>query len=167
MAASLGYKILIDGYNVIKRNRALSQLALEPGRRQLVAQASLIKWPVPVGSIIIVFDAKECEQTRHQVSEKVIVLFVPDADREIQREIRAQHPGQHYLLVSEDSELISTAKSHGVPCRDVSWFFGRAVPQRAALKKISQAAKAGNLSDVAARKITEELSNYWLKHEKK
>ena len=165
MPPSLGYKILLDGYNIIKRNQSWSDQPLEAARKLLINRAAQMKWPVPVDTIKIVFDAKASEHTRHHPFEKVVACFVSDADREIQREIRAKHPRQPYLLISDDAELISTAKAHGVAIHAVSWFMNVA-PLSKGNKHKQPDEGAGKVSTTAARKIPEEMGNYWLRREK-
>ena len=166
MPTSLGYKILLDGYNIIMRNPSWAHQPLEASRKLLVSRAAQMKWPVPVEGITIIFDAKGSEPTRYRPFEKIVTCFVPDADKEIQREIREKQPQRPCLLISDDAELKSTAKAHGVTIHTVSWFINLAPVSKG--NRHPQFKEGGEkISITAARKITEELGNYWLRHEKK
>lgn len=163
MDSSHGYRILLDGYNIIKQHPQWSKLPLESARRELISAAASIKWPVALGCVKIIFDGRGNEPSQHRVSSKMAVCYAPDADAEIQQEIRALYSRCRLALVSNDRELQHTAKSHKARVYTVSWFLtslSSGVKGRPLRHGPEEAEKT---SVAAARRITEEFSKYWLK----
>ena len=169
MYPSPGYRILLDGYNIIKQHPQWSKQPLETARRQLVSTAGSMKWPFPLDSIKVVFDGKNNEPSQYKTVSKVVVCYVPDADTEIQKDIRALYNHCRLALVSNDRELQHTAKSHKVSVYTVSWFLKQASSDSRVKSRQLRPDPEGaeKTSAVAARRITEELSKYWLKDREK
>ena len=163
MHASSSYRILLAGYNIIKQHPQWSKQPLESARRQLISIAASMKWPVALDCVKVIFDGQNNEPSQYHASSKILVCYAPIADVEIQQDIRALYNHCRLALVSNDRELQHTAKVHKVRVYTVSWF----------LKQASSRIKSGQLrhdpegaektSVAAARRITEELSKYWLK----
>lgn len=158
----------MDGYNIIKQHPQWSKQPLEPARRQLIQYAASFKWPVALDGIKIVFDADKQEPSQYQVSSKITVCYVPDADIEIQQDIRSLYGRFRLALVSNDRELQHTGKSHQVRVYTVSWFLSQAAAGGGAVNPKSRREEIDDKASAsAARRITEELSRYWLKNREK
>lgn len=176
-----GYTVLLDGYNLIMRHPRLQKLELPVARQSLLETVKNVRWPFPVIQLVLVFDGPENSIC---LSGDVVMRFShPSADSFILHSIRsAKHPGR-LAVISDDRELVDTAKSHGVFRYSSEWLFQcSSVPlknlnhprasyikqKRAGRKiKIHRQGQAAEMPDKSlrastARKITEELENRWL-----
>ncbi len=168
MHSSLGYRILVDGYNVIKQHPQWSKQPLEAGRRQLINATASMKWPFPLDCIKVIFDGQNNEPSQYKASPKILVCYAPTADAEIQQDIRTLYNHCHLALVSNDRELQQTAKSHRVRVYTVSWFLKQASSRAVKNKQLYHDTDDAEKPSVAAsRRITEELAKYWLKNREK
>jgi predicted RNA-binding protein with PIN domain len=160
MDAAGRYTILVDGYNVIKRHGAWDRLPLAEGRRRLVQLLADVRWPVPRPRIIIVFDGPEAGQGSGGGGVQVR-FAAPSADADIQDAIRTSRSPQRLIVISDDGEILRTAKSHGVTRYPGRWLFAR----RAATttRHPHDAPDTIDLPAATARRITDELAARWLK----
>lgn len=159
MSGTPGYQILVDGYNVIKRNPELAKLSLEQARKQLASRLTATKWPFPVQLIHLIFDAKDSDGSSYRISSTLQIRFADDADEAIQQQIRKLPNPRQSLLISDDQKLRSTAKAHGVSVLSSSCLFG---PKRAPVGSVKKQAEPEKISQAEARRINEELSKHWL-----
>jgi predicted RNA-binding protein with PIN domain len=150
--------VLIDGYNVIKRSPKWADLELERARKQLIFFLSNIKWPIPVKEIKLFFDcAKETGYASRGRFGQIQVCFAkPSADLWIQELIRQSPNPREFLLISDDKELIHTARVHGALCYSVSWLILRGKP-----KTKESETKSTFLSAQDYSRINRELSELW------
>lgn len=166
-----GYSILVDGYNVIKRHAPWSRLVLEDGRRRLIGLLQHARWPVPVTRIIVVFDTHDAEAGCHRMNDHVEVRFAsPSADAYLQDAIRALRAPARLLVISDDREILSTAKSHHAHWRHTSWLFEHAgsgakssKPARDPKRSSRHEPEDDHPSAGIARSITEEMAKRWLR----
>ncbi len=159
MAIAPRYSILIDGYNVIKRHPNWRHLPLQEARRRLLGHLASVRWPVPSPMIVAVFDTQG-DDAGHAPQPNLRVQFAsPSADAYIQDAIRRSPAPQHLLLISDDGEILRTAKSHGARRYPVSWLFAAPKPPAGS----SSAEAKGALPASEARRITEELAKRWLR----
>ncbi len=150
--------MLVDGYNVLGRHAAWRRHAPAQARRHLLDALADARWPVPVGAVHVIFDGP-CNET--PVSSPVLrVQFAsPSADAAIGARLRAARASQRLLLVTDDSELVSLARAHGVTRQSCAWLLGRLEAAQA-----KPAAPSANpaLSAAVRRRITEDLARQWL-----
>ena len=150
---------MIDGYNVIKRHPAWKRLPPLEGRQRLIQHVQSIQWPVPVAQTVAVFDApSESSQTIHAALR---LCFAPSADAWIQATVRASHAPSRLLIISDDREILDTAKSHGARCCPATWLIERRAGSPPRARRDTPSAK--DLPAGEARRITEELERRWLK----
>lgn len=162
MTGRSGYTVLIDGYNVIKQHRSWQHLPLEQARRCLIQWVEQRRWPVPISRAVVVFDgpAESPSITRASLHVR---FASPSADADIQRTIRASDSPARLLIISDDREIIDTAKSHGAlryPCR---WL---ASAPRTRRQADPPAPEKPSLPAATARQITDELATRWLRRPK-
>ena len=159
-----GYTVLIDGYNAIKRHAAWAKLPLSEGRRRLIELVQHARWPVPIASVTIVFDGHASEFPSQRTVGLLRVRFAtPTADTDIMQTIRTSHSPDHLLVISNDGEILRTAKSHGVLRYAVEWL----VEARVRAARPGQRIHDGHVEKPTppaktAREITEELAKRWL-----
>lgn len=153
-----GYTVLVDGYNVIKRHPAWARLPLEAARRLLQDAVGGSPWPYPIRRIVFVFDGPETVE--RVASTRIVIRFAsPSADADIQAAIReAAHP-ERLIIISDDRDILHTAKSHGAVHHPTQWLLTRAAPT----KPTESSAGKGTLPAATARQITEELAARWLR----
>lgn len=114
------YTALIDGYNVIKRHPAWKRAGAAEGRARLIRHLGILRWPVPVTRTVIVFDGPS--ESLQRITATLQVRFAaPSADAWIQDTIRASRSPSRLLLVSDDRDILTTAKSHGTLCYPTTW----------------------------------------------
>ena len=171
------YTVFIDGYNVIMRHATWSHLPLADARTRLVELAGRGRWPVPVGRIVIVFDAASAAPAPHEAGPtspvrpaigshragrgRVEVRFVsPSADADIQREIRTSRYPERLVVISDDRDILHTAKRHGARRESARSLLERPRPTRQH-DAVSTPEKL-ILPAAAARAITDELAKRWL-----
>ena len=162
MGGPRDYTVLIDGYNVIKRHAAWNHAPLPEARHRLMALLTRTRWSVAVSRILVVFDGPVSESVSSRGNRQLEVHFAtPSADAYIQRAIRTSPTPEHLLIISDDGEILRTAKSHGTRRYSTHWLFERSLsatppphPDRGS-EKIA-------LSASTARRITEELAKRWL-----
>lgn len=154
------YAILVDGYNVIMRHPRWRQLPLQEGRRRLLAHVAGIHWPVPSASVTVVFDTRG-ENAGHDPQPDLRVRFAsPSADAYLQDAIRRSHSPRQLIVISDDGEILRTARSHGAQRYPAAWLFAK--PASVTAGKPEGPAK-GALPAAEARSITEELAKRWLR----
>lgn len=154
-----GYTAILDGYNIIKRHPQWAARPLVHGRQQLVEFVAQLRWPVRVGRILVVFDTQDPQPGGDYAVGSVAVRFAsPSADAAIQELLRTNPQPRYLLIVSDDREILQTARAHGARCCSSAWLWqARATTGRAAAPE----SKAG-LPAAQARAITEELARRWL-----
>ena len=163
MGTAPRYSILIDGYNVIKRHPDWRHLPLQAARRRLLGHLAGVRWPVPTPSIVVVFDTQG-DDAGHAPQSNLRVQFAsPSADAYLQDAIRRSPSPRHLVVISDDGEILRTAKSHGAQRYPTSWIFVHSAP--AAGSRASHPPK-GSLPAAEARRITEELAKRWLRPSK-
>lgn len=117
----MNHTILLDGYNIIFKKPLWRNLSAEAARLKLQTVADSARYPVAIHSIIIVYDAPE--SSRIAISPRCTVYYAaPSADSYIQQFIRNNANSMTISLITNDRELIGTAKSHAVQCYSVKWF---------------------------------------------
>ena len=156
--------VLIDGYNVIKRTRDFDSLPLETARNRLIALLPLVRWPTTVSQIIVVFDAPE--SSRLSPSSKLAIQYAyPSADAFIRNRIQTGDERTRFIVVSDDREILHTAKVNGAVCYSTAWLMRQRAPG-----KQGSSPKRGDsgehddrpLSGPREREITEELRKRWV-----
>ena len=164
MASSHGHTVLVDGYNVIKRHAAWQSLPLEAGRAQLAALAGRVRWPFPASRVILVFDSRSAELAAgsRRAGLVQIQFASPSADAHIQEAIRAARDPSRLLIITDDGDILRTAKSHGAASRSGAWLLSRGEPRSGAAGREAASGRS-TLSAAEARRITEELAKRWLK----
>jgi predicted RNA-binding protein with PIN domain len=159
MSGPRNYTILIDGYNVIKRHPGWARLGLQEARRRLLEHVGRGRWPMTPCRVRVIFDGPGLEETLHELTPTVSARFAsPSADAYILKAIRESREPDRLLVISDDGEILRTAKSHGVRRQPVAWLLKpEALPQRPRHAESEQPA----LPAAEARRITEELAKRW------
>lgn len=161
---SHGRKIVaIDGYNVIYQHREWAVLTAEEARRRLISFVRDKTWPFAVARCYVVFDAKE--SSRLVPAEELIVQFAaPSADSYIRDLARASAEPGRLAVISDDKEIIHTAKVCHAKHFTARWFleesFKKAGPPKG---KASEEPGKSGLSALESLQITEEMAEYWLR----
>ncbi len=159
-----GYTVLVDGYNVIKRNSAFDSLSLEAGRKRLVTAMMAVPWGFPVERIVVVFDGPESSSS-HPSARLTVQYAAPSADDFIRSTIQASAYPRHLAVVSDDREVQYTAKIHGARCLSTSSVRARAAtPGGTKINANATDIKESSISAVQLRLITDELRKRWLKN---
>lgn len=162
MPQAPGYTAIVDGYNVIKRHPQWAAWPLARARQQLVGCLAQHRWPVPVIRILVVFDSQAPQPAGDYAMGPVAVRFAsPSADAAIQELLRTAPQPQRLLIVSDDREILHTARAHGARCQ-ASRALWQAPGRRSRAPGPSPEDKTG-LPAAQARAITEELARRWLK----
>ncbi len=112
--------VLVDGYNLIKNDPALSASearSLESGRRALISRL-LTSFDQHANDIIVVFDgsASPLPAPASERHGSVRVLFTrggETADTLIKRLLAAEPPGRQVVLLSDDRELREVVLARG------------------------------------------------------
>lgn len=149
---------MIDGYNVIKRHPAWKRLTPFEGRRRLIQHVQTLHWPLHVTRAVAVFDAPS--GSSQPITASLRICFAPSADAWIQDTIRACRTPERLLIVSDDREILDTAKSHGARCCPSTWLIERRSTSAPEPRRDTPSTK--NLPASEARRITEELEQRWL-----
>ena len=155
------YTALVDGYNAIKRRPEWRRLTPTDGREHLLRRLETIRWPVPVRRTVVIFDGPSDEAARG-IGSNLDIRFARSADACIQEAIRSSASPSRLLIVSNDREILATAKSHGAHSYSIDWLFdhsGQAAPRQQARHA---APEKSSLPAADARRITEELAKRWL-----
>ena len=156
-----GYTALVDGYNVIKRHPAWTRLPPAEGRQRLKEHLLAVRWPIPVVDMVAVFDAPSTSMQR--VASTLRICFAaPSADRWLQDAVRTNRTPERLLVISDDREILTTAKQHGARCHSTIWLLDRRRTTPAPRPHGGRISPAKNLSAGEARNITEELERRWL-----
>ncbi len=130
-------------------------------RRQLVLRLTAFRWPVPVTSVVVVFDARGMEPSGTADGLIRIRFAAPSADAYIQDAIRTSRAPSRLLVVSDDREILQTAQSHGAKRHPSRWLL---LPPTSSSPRGREAADSRRTLPAAnARRITEELARKWLK----
>lgn len=114
---------------------------------------------MPVRHIVVVFDGPSGDGDR-RLSGAIEVRFAPSADAWIQQAIRTSRSPSRLLILSNDREILATAKSHGARTDSIEQLFARstaAVPDRRG------APEKSSLPAADARRITDELAKRWIR----
>ena len=159
---------LIDGYNVIKRTRVFDRLSLEASRKQLIALLTRVRWPTGVNQVIVVFDAPET--SRLSPGAHLHVQYAhPSADAFIRERIQTAAGRSRFIVVSDDKEILHTAKIHGSLCFSTAWLMQHMGAGKAARPGGGRSGADVDkpedrpLSAPREREITEELRKRWVK----
>ena len=160
MNADRGYTVLIDGYNVIKRSAAWERMPLAEARQRLIGLLNQTRWPFPPSRIVLVFDGQASGDLLPKSNRCLQVHFaVPSADAYIQHVIRTSQSPTRLLVISNDGEILRTAKSHGVRFSSADWLLTRS---RSTPQCPDDASDKTALPASTARRITEEPAKRWL-----
>ena len=155
--------ILVDGYNVILRHAPWARLGLADARDHLLALLARTRWPLPDPTVVAVFDAPESSDSQALDVGRIRVRFAaPSADAFIQETIRASDAPERLAVVSDDGEILRTAKSHRVRRYPTAWLF-RAAPSGRPGPHAEPPTDDRPLPPGAAERITRELADRWLK----
>ena len=165
MSSRRGYTVLIDGYNALKRQSEWRRLPLADARQRLLGAVNGARWPVPVTSVIVVFDGQERSCHQPTSRQPVCVQFAAgSADAQLQRAIRNAAEPSRLLVVSDDREILRTAKSHHAHYHSIDWLMDRCL--RILIESPGPRHEPGtdkaSLPAATARRITEELQRRWL-----
>ncbi|HEX9780752.1 MAG TPA: NYN domain-containing protein [bacterium] len=158
-----GYDVLIDGYNVIKQHPAWDRLKLADARARVAAHASQAPWPFDVARVILVFDGPDTSS--FPSGGRVTIQFAsPSADAFIQRRIRSHSAPRRLVLVSDDGELIQTARVHASRRESCRWLLelGRSPKQGRGRGVPEEPQDKPGPSTLPAQAITDELRRRWL-----
>ncbi len=165
-----GYTILIDGYNVLKRHPQWTKLPLMHARQQLLLALSNTRWPVAVHGVAVVFDSAAPPEVPgspsaiagadpgRQVGPIRVVFACPSADADIQARIRQSDHPDRLVVVSDDREIVQTAKSHGARHYSVEWLLQRSQPRR---ESAAPAREKPLLTPAERRRINAEVSRHF------
>ncbi len=168
MPAAPDYTVLVDGYNVIHQHPAWRRLPLEAARRQLILRLSGTRWPMPVGRVLVVFDSPDGQPGTGTGAVRV-QFAAPSADAELQAQIRSSRTPKRLLVISDDLEILRTAKSHGAARHSCRWLLSRPPAHEpgpgtpGGREGAGRTDDRGSLPAASARRITEELAKRWLK----
>jgi predicted RNA-binding protein with PIN domain len=153
--SAAGAVALIDGYNVIMQHDAWSRLPLATARQRLVMAVARVPWPEPVARVDVVFDGPASDGPLPSGQPGISITFAtPEADTLIQAKIR--HAAGRLVVISDDREIVGTAKSHGVRCYAVAWLLERLAPAQP-----RGGPPVGGPSETDRRRITDELTRRW------
>lgn len=159
MKPSAGYTAILDGYNIIKRHPQWARLPLERGRQQLAGFLAGYRWPLPVSRVVVVFDSQAPQGGDYLVGAVTVRFASPSADAAIQELLRADPQPRRLLIISDDREILDTARAHGARCQSSAWLW-QARPGAAAAAAPEDKA---DLPAAHARAITEEMARRWLR----
>lgn len=144
---------ILDGYNVIKRTDFLASLKLEDARNELVR---FILNKRPHGSrrhkVTIVFDGKSGFYMNEPEGKAVEIIFAikTNADQEIKRLIDRSNNARNLVIVTDDREIQSYAKTSRAQILGCREFMSRGTGSR------NQSSKSG-LSAEQEAAINREL----------
>ena len=157
-----GAVVLIDGYNVIHKHAAWQNAALERGRESLIFHVRNLRWPFPVERSVIVFDAGENSAVSPAPGLQVRYA-TPSADAYIREAVRSAEDPTRLVVVSDDNEVLHTAKRFRAKILSSSWLLARG---RVLKPQPSEGtAPAPGLSALQKRRINEELTKKWIDKE--
>jgi len=160
--------LIIDGYNVIKRNPELfskENESLEAAREGLIKLMRVYKGIKPNYDIIIVFDGARGDGGQPIVDRSMIkVVFANgSADDYIKEMVNDSKTPADYIVVSDDNDIINCARSNRAGFLSTTQLFEKIGPQKAKEtgyeKPIPHSPKA--------RSITQELMDLWVDKGKK
>ncbi len=155
-----GYRVLVDGYNVIKQHPVWCRLPLANGRQQLLQALQQTRWPVPVARIDVVFDSAHPVDGLPAQTARIRVTFAtPSADDVIQRLIRQSEEPARVVVISNDHVIVGTAKSHGALHHSVAWLFERTHPPRASTAPEQESRRPVSVREM--QRINAELARRW------
>jgi len=122
---------ILDGYNIIKQNEALSLLKLEAGRDAL---AALLASQRPQGSsnnkVTVVYDGVAGLYSDIRISGGIKTLFSQSgsADDKIKQVVDRAHRKNGIVVVSDDRSLRYYVRALGAQVLGVKAFLSQAVP---------------------------------------
>ena len=159
--AVAGYQVLVDGYNVIKRHPAWRRMPLVQARQQLTNTLRLTRWPVPVFRIDLIFDSarQPTDAPPYHVDGIRVIFAAPAADAVIQEAIRQSVDSSHLIVISDDREILDTAKAHGALRHSTTWLLEHSQPPHPTPP--SQETKRTPLTSKETRQINAELRRQW------
>lgn len=158
--ASAGYQVLVDGYNVIKRHPAWRRMPLLQARQQLTNTLRLTRWPVPISRIDLLFDsARQPTDMPYQVDGIRVIFATPTADAVIQDAIRQNSNPGHLVVISDDREILDTAKAHGALRYSTRWLLERSHPHPP--NSPLPGTERTSLTSKETRQINAELRRHW------
>ena len=155
------WRVIVDGYNVTKRHRDWSHLSLQQARQRLVVALTQAGWPVAVSEVEVIFDGAThgSGTARHN---HVRVRFARDADAEICRTIRLSRVPERLVVISDDREILGTAKVYGTKRYSTVWLLDHL--QRKLPSKLTMDERTA-LTEVSRRNINAELIARWKLHQ--
>ncbi len=160
--------IIIDGYNVIKRNPELSskeKISMESAREGLIKLMKVYKGIKPNHNVIIVFDGVK-EMAGQSIGERsgVKVVFANgSADDYIKSMIEDSPTPADYVVISDDNDIINYVRNKGAGFLNTPRLFEKVGPKKP--KGIDNDKPI--LHSHEERAITQELMNLWLDKDKK
>ncbi len=171
--ARAGYQVLIDGYNVIKRHPAWRRLPLLQARQQFTNTLRWTRWPVPVSRIDLIFDSRQWSPTppwrggpmagstdaSPPVAGIRVIFAAPAADAVMQQTIRESADPGHLIVISDDREILDTAKAHGALRYSTTWLLEHSQPQRP--PPPLRGTERAPLPSKETRQINAELRRHW------
>src|SRR6185295_12880265 len=131
MTAMLHHTILVDGYNLAHRRTQGRRLPPEQAREQVLALLRQTRWPFPGARLVVVFDGALPETGLPSSGGGLQVRFAASADAEIQAAIRDSGSPDRLAVVTDDGEIIRTAKSHRVRVFSCAWVVDHSTAPRA------------------------------------
>jgi len=164
----MALRYIIDGYNVVKRVPAWSNLELQEARESFLKFIQTNKLTgSPRNKIIVVFDANSAYafddglrgREHRDLSINVVFSRNKTADDRIIEILQAMSNPRDALIVSDDKQLRRCAREYGAQLMNVVGFLRRSRQDKT---KGCDSGKCG-LSARQARKITQELEKIWLK----
>lgn len=155
--------LIIDGYNVIKRNPELSSKeneSLEAAREGLIKLMRVYKGIKPNYDIIIVFDGVRGNGGQSTVDRSMIkVVFANgSADDYIKEMLNDSKTPADYTVISDDNDIINYARSRRAGFLSTTQLFEKIGPQKT--KETGYEKPTPHSPD--ARSITQELIDLWV-----
>ncbi|MBN1793816.1 MAG: NYN domain-containing protein [Candidatus Omnitrophica bacterium] len=164
---STGYTVLIDGYNVIKGRDDIFTGTLQDNRRFLRSLVMRARFAKPVRGIYIVYDGSPdvCQPNGDRVSAMPREVFATEsADSYIRDRIRSSPAPEKFIIVSDDREIMSTAKSFCAFCMSTVLLLEICLKQSTGQERrgwgVTQTNKR-RLSYAQKRRLEDELKEYW------
>lgn len=155
-----GYRVLVDGYNVINRSRAWADRPLELARHALMEWLSQTKWPVPVRHVEAVFDASQhLPRASNRMGCVEARFAVPSADAYIQHAIQASARPNRLMVISDDRAILHTAARYGTLRFSTSWLLRRRPLPSMRMGPANEERQP--LTTAERHRITEELAKRW------
>ncbi len=150
---------IVDGYNVIMQHPQWRAIPVNQARRQLIAGLQRLRWPMLVETVEVVFDGSPGYPGEWLGGQGVRASFAGDADASIRRMIQESEAPERLIVVSDDREIVDTAKSHGSRGHGVRWLFERLASEAKAAQ--ADRPSPGPLTPTQISAINAELRRRW------